>query len=120
MTKRVVSLLLMLVASAPALGADAAWDCDNLDPEKMDSVGWKAALSGPDTGGSQYFICHAPQPHLDGRSRWTIALAIPRPGTAQSQSQTQTPSRVQLRSSMVGTALATGVIRLPARVGHAQ
>ena len=24
------------------------------------------ALSGPDTGGSQYFICHAPQPHLDG------------------------------------------------------
>ncbi len=25
------------------------------------------ALSGKDTGGSQYFICHAPQPHLDGR-----------------------------------------------------
>jgi cyclophilin family peptidyl-prolyl cis-trans isomerase/HEAT repeat protein len=24
------------------------------------------ALSGPDTGGSQYFVCHAPQPHLDG------------------------------------------------------
>ena len=24
------------------------------------------ALSGPDTGGGQYFITHAPQPHLDG------------------------------------------------------
>jgi cyclophilin family peptidyl-prolyl cis-trans isomerase len=24
------------------------------------------ALSGPDTGGSQYFLAHAPQPHLDG------------------------------------------------------
>lgn len=24
------------------------------------------ATSGPDTGGSQYYLCHAPQPHLDG------------------------------------------------------
>ncbi len=24
------------------------------------------ALSGADTGGSQFFICHSPQPHLDG------------------------------------------------------
>lgn len=24
------------------------------------------ALSGPDTGGSQYYLCHSPQPHLDG------------------------------------------------------
>ncbi|RKH92523.1 peptidylprolyl isomerase, partial [Corallococcus praedator] len=25
------------------------------------------ALSGKDTGGSQFFFTHAPQPHLDGR-----------------------------------------------------
>jgi cyclophilin family peptidyl-prolyl cis-trans isomerase len=25
------------------------------------------ALSGPDTGGSQWFVTHAPQPHLEGR-----------------------------------------------------
>ena len=24
------------------------------------------ALDGPDTGGSQYFVTHAAQPHLDG------------------------------------------------------
>ena len=29
------------------------------------------ATSGPETGGSQFFLCHAPQPHLDGR--YTIA-----------------------------------------------
>jgi cyclophilin family peptidyl-prolyl cis-trans isomerase len=24
------------------------------------------ALSGPDTGGSQWFVTHSPQPHLNG------------------------------------------------------
>jgi peptidyl-prolyl cis-trans isomerase B (cyclophilin B) len=24
------------------------------------------AHRGPNTGGSQFFICHSPQPHLDG------------------------------------------------------
>jgi len=29
------------------------------------------ATSGPNTGGSQFFFCHSPQPHLDGN--YTIA-----------------------------------------------
>ncbi len=36
----------------------------NWRPYKRGSVGM--ALSGKDTGGSQFFICHSPQPHLDG------------------------------------------------------
>jgi peptidyl-prolyl cis-trans isomerase B (cyclophilin B) len=24
------------------------------------------ATAGPDTGGSQYYLCHSTQPHLDG------------------------------------------------------
>ncbi|MEO6366341.1 MAG: YhdP family protein [Luteimonas sp.] len=41
------------------------------------------------------------KPHMDGRSTWTIALAVPREGAARSQA----PSGVQLRSNLVGTAL---------------
>lgn len=36
----------------------------NQQPYERGSVGM--ALSGKDTGGSQFFICHSPQPHLDG------------------------------------------------------
>lgn len=36
----------------------------NMKPYIRGAVGM--ALSGKDTGGSQFFICHSPQPHLDG------------------------------------------------------
>ncbi len=36
----------------------------NMRPYVRGSVGM--ARSGKDTGGSQFFICHSPQPHLDG------------------------------------------------------
>jgi cyclophilin family peptidyl-prolyl cis-trans isomerase/HEAT repeat protein len=36
----------------------------NLQKYSRGAVGM--ALSGPDTGGSQFFIVHSPQPHLDG------------------------------------------------------
>ena len=42
------------------------------------------------------------KPRVDGRSPWTIALAIPKSPNAQAQS---TPSHLQLRSNLVGTAL---------------
>lgn len=38
---------------------------DNHLPFLEGSVGM--ATAGKDTGGSQYFICHSPQPHLNGR-----------------------------------------------------
>jgi cyclophilin family peptidyl-prolyl cis-trans isomerase len=36
----------------------------NQDPYERAAVGM--ALSGKDTGGSQWFVTHSPQPHLDG------------------------------------------------------
>jgi cyclophilin family peptidyl-prolyl cis-trans isomerase/HEAT repeat protein len=39
---------------------------DEFNPRRYDRGALGMALSGPDTGGSQYFITHSPQPHLDG------------------------------------------------------
>lgn len=41
------------------------------------------------------------KPHLDGRSLWTVAVAIPRAAAGQNAA----PTRLQLRSNLVGTAL---------------
>ena len=39
---------------------------DEINPVRYDVGTVGMALSGPNTGGSQYFITHSPQPHLDG------------------------------------------------------
>ena len=39
---------------------------DEINPIRYDAGRVGIALSGPDTGGSQYFITHSAQPHLDG------------------------------------------------------
>ena len=39
---------------------------DELNRRRYDRGALGMALSGPDTGGSQYFITHSAQPHLDG------------------------------------------------------
>jgi cyclophilin family peptidyl-prolyl cis-trans isomerase/HEAT repeat protein len=39
---------------------------DELNPLEYGEGTVGMALSGPDTGGSQWFVTHAPQPHLDG------------------------------------------------------
>jgi cyclophilin family peptidyl-prolyl cis-trans isomerase len=39
---------------------------DEINPVRYDAGRVGMALSGPDTGGSQYFITHSVQPHLDG------------------------------------------------------
>ncbi len=39
---------------------------DELNRHWYDRGAVGMALSGPDTGGSQYFLAHSPQPHLDG------------------------------------------------------
>jgi cyclophilin family peptidyl-prolyl cis-trans isomerase len=39
---------------------------DEINPIEYGEGTVGMALSGPDTGGSQWFVTHAPQPHLDG------------------------------------------------------
>ena len=52
--------------STGAGGPGYAFRCE-YNGLRYDTGALGMALSGKDTGGSQWFITHGPQPHLDGR-----------------------------------------------------
>ena len=47
-------------------GGPASTIRDEINPLRYERGVLGMALSGPDTGGSQFFLTHSPQPHLDG------------------------------------------------------
>src|SRR5947207_80971 len=73
---------------------------DELNPVRYETGTMGMALSGPDTGGSQFFITHSPQPHLDGTytvfgpvvAGVTVLRAITRAGVMRSVARTRETS----------------------------
>jgi cyclophilin family peptidyl-prolyl cis-trans isomerase len=88
----------------------------NLQKYTRGAVGM--ALSGPDTGGSQFFITHSPQPHLDGG--YTIFGRVYE-GMNGVVDQTERGDRVVTitidERPMPGTAAGVPNVSLPLEIG---